>query len=213
MSSRSHLIWREGVELKPLLKVLHAYMANQGFTLTGGRNPLTKADYPYRLSWLNESGHLEQSNWEPSQGDPLREKAFRRLSWTFFSQDGDEWFVCSIFSDEEEGYFTVRDEKLLRMCIAFDEEPSSWALTCREAEWAVRKYHQIYELYKLLNCDEVNGYSDNHYSAGTSFEEDPDHLQKIFRFAKKGRQILIAPMEEGRARRDGEDNWRVIIDP
>ncbi|HWQ93627.1 MAG TPA: hypothetical protein VN673_18340 [Clostridia bacterium] len=144
--------------------------------------------------------------------DLLGNPCARSLSWAYFLNELC-WFGCNLWLNSTPDFSTgVHDGKIIRMSMTFEEEMSSWALPPEEVNRAVTKYAQLYELFNVLQCDEMAGYSDSHYCDGMVFEEDPDHMQKIFRFARTGRQILIIPMEEGRARRVGEETWQLIVD-
>jgi len=77
---------------------------------------------------------------------------------------------------------------------------------------AIAKYHQLKELFVLLNADVVRSWSS---AVLQTEEEDPNFSSQRFRFAKQGRQIVIAPMEERRRPRPEEDRdgiFRIVID-
>jgi hypothetical protein len=222
MSAKAHLLWHKGRPLELVLPGLEAYDASHGL-VPAGLGGLAFADIsvgpvnPYCLSWARPEGiAVSECVARPWDLRLLADPAFRRLSLELL-RDRQHWYWVSFYSYPGEGsreaQTCIVDGKLARLIVSFDEEPNSWTLTPEETQRAVRKYREIQELYEVLECDEVNGYSDTHYSAGTDMKEDPEHLQKIFRFARKGRQILTVPMEEGRVRRADEHDWRLVVDP
>ena len=211
-SSRVELVWGDGTGLERVLKELEAFARAAGLCL--GVAPGAPLGQPYTLGWRRQQHRLTlEYTCQPWEFHPLRDAAFRNLTWDFQAREI-VWFRCCIFSSPEESVSCLRDGKVSRLIVNFDEEPNSWDLSQKpeEAERAVRKYRQIQDLYVFLGCDEANGYSDSHYSAGTALTKDPEHIQKIFRFAKSGRNVLIVPMEEGRPRRVGETEWRRVAD-
>ncbi len=205
-SARAELCWEKGVELDVVLNRLESYMASVGLELG------VKCGETYTFSWRRQGKTILECVQRPWEVQSLLDASFRNLTWSFCSPVESTWFRCCIYSAPEEGLTCLAGEQVVRLMINFDEEPNSWTLTPEEAKRAVSKYSQLRELHTHLGCDVVNGFSDSHYSGGTAFNQDPEHLQKIFRFAKKGRNVFIVPMEEGRARRVGELDWRRVDD-
>jgi hypothetical protein len=211
MSAKADLVWLNGMELRELLEKFEAYLGENGMAVA----PAIGGTYghPYVIGCGGAALHATRTPWDVHI---LNVPLFSRLDWTIV-REGIEWFRCAVYADKELPPFNktcVRGGRVIRLVLNFDEEPNSWDLAQKpdEAARAVQKYHQIRKLCSVLGCDEVNGYSDSHFSGGTALTDDPDHIQKILRFAETGRNVLIVPMEEGRARRVGEHDWRKVID-
>jgi hypothetical protein len=82
----------------------------------------------------------------------------------------------------------------------------------RDVQKAIAKYHQLKELFALINADVVRAWSS---AVLLTEEEDPNFCSQRFRFAKQGRQIVIGPMEERRRpwpEEDQQGTFRIVID-
>jgi len=138
----------------------------------------------------------------------VKRKDFGSLNWQLYDPNGKAWFWFNI---NQEG---VADGKVNKLTIAFDGDFQQWPSPAEERQIAllIAKYRQLQELFRGLNADVLCGWTDRFMGGYKPPELDPSCENQVFRFAKTGRQILVAPMEEGRVRRDGEDNWRIIVD-
>lgn len=227
MSTTVEFRWFRGIALEPLLKGLEKYAVSQGLSLTGknGRNPRYSpplGEQPYRISWsTGHQAHCEETR-DPWASEPLAKPAFRRLAWEFFSSTESEWFWCNIFwSPEEDAAYPhlsrkcIDEGKVIRLLMSFDEEISSRSLSVEQVGRSTKKYQQLKELFELLDADVVCAWADRFWGGYETEKDDPNFDHQIFRFAKKGRQFLFRPFEEGRAPQLGESDeaLRIVVEP
>lgn len=216
MSCSAKFSWDTGILLDEFIKHLTDFCrTNQMDIGKEGRDPVF-GGAPFRVMYRDAGAGVRTQSFDANTfraQNPLASPDFSRVDWQLFHVlEQVTWFWCCIYCGLNEPIVHVRDGKLFRTTFAFDEELNSWSLTVEETRRAITKYRQIRELFTSFDCDEVAGFSDSHDAAGTASETDPEHRQKIFRFAKAGRQIFICPMEEGRARRQFEYDWQRVVD-
>ncbi|MEI6197722.1 MAG: hypothetical protein WCS42_25695 [Verrucomicrobiota bacterium] len=222
MSSNVKFLWSDGIELEPLIKRMESFAEKFHLQFGGITMGVYRFDpkNPYKLEWRRDGKLVHQYIDKPWKVNPLSNPEFKLLSWhlmgteklRYYEDAGwpqPEWFSCIINHWPEEGFPSIKAGKVTRFMLNFDEEldKAGWSsgVDSQEAvvKRAIQRYDQIQELFTLLDCDEVNGYSDS-FGEGTC---------EIFRFAKTGQQILMKHLEERRGRHKYEMDWRVVIDP
>ena len=140
----------------------------------------------------------------------LREKC--GLYWDLSFGDDPSWFSVVLYSQHwERGYDCARDGRLIQMLMCFSEDIPDWSLNEPVLRRAEQKYFQIFEFFREMGCSVVSGYNDVFAGGYEPESNDPDLEHPIFRFAKTGTNILIAPFEERRMWRPNDYGWRVVI--
>lgn len=210
MSSTVAFRWEKGIDLEDLLQRVDAFMKGL---------ELVKSIYghfnTYTLGYHTPSGLMACLLSYPQSGFKLDPSCCAWLRWQYWQPGGsDYWFSCGLGRGEKEGdpYECVRDCKVVQFRVSFDEQIWSVLTKAGDIDTTITKYHQIKDLWKFLESDVAEGYSDKVYG---HMEWDPDPVLegKVLRFAKAGRQMLLRPWEERRAPHPGETDWQIVLDP
>ena len=216
MSTIAHFLWNDGVDYDWMLSVLRERYKPPAFKLGEAH-----ASGMYRLAYNTPEGILRCSVFLPITDFNFNLANCQRLGWLYRKADSDQrYFSFTFYREERDGgvWDSVRNGKLVRLVLAFDPDINPWVLArgdnAKHLDLAIEKYHEMKALYELLGCDSVHGYSDSYGESYSNIFDDPGFDYKLFRFAKTGRQIILPPLEERRAMREGEGcaQWRLVID-
>jgi hypothetical protein len=144
-----------------------------------------------------------------------------RLYWSITPAEGDPvnrpWLNFSLGRGEVPGdpYDCVKDGRLCQLFVGVQHDFAPWKhVDDPEALIsAIKDYREIKLLFEFLDCDHVEAFSEAYDCGIYPGDPDPDFEGRVLRFAKKGRQVFIRPLEENRSiREDEEDTWRIVID-
>lgn len=207
-------LWEHGQALEQILPAVETFAGRHGLSLMprSGRRlgyPPPWGQKPYTVKWWRNKAVTSVEVDSPLELRPTESPEFGGLDWQLYAETQKPWFWFSI---TREGWSPGR---VLRLHIAFDGDFQQWPIPedDREVVPLVTKYRQLKALFHDLEADVLCGWSDHFRGGYVPAEEDPEAVHQVFRFAKRGRQVLVRPLEEGRGRRAGENDWRVIVDP
>jgi hypothetical protein len=194
------VFWHAGIELKALLEGVAGFSARHGLALMplGGKKPGYLPPHglrPYRITFREADVSSVETD-DVIAARPFHNPRFNGVYWELYDVVGKEWFWLSIRKESLVG------GRVGRLFIAFYEGYFS-LMSEEDVPNAIAKYHQLKELFRLLEADVLSGRCS---SAGG----------ERFRFAKQGRQILIGPMEELRRPRPEEEQegtFKIVVDP
>lgn len=218
MATDIFLQWDIPQKIGPVLELVNSYLEKQSLFLRSGQFPgLISVRYEFDVDSNDTQGGFEsyyvKNPWRRNSN--LLRSGFRHLSATYFNIDGDEWFSVSTSIGEGGGcpYNGVKNGGLILLRIILNEEIIRVAHSPKDAAKMISIYAQCKELFTLLNCDAVDCYSEGFGSLYWP-DPDPDHENKVFRFAKNGRQVRVQMFEDGLPiiSRD-KTTWREVIDP
>jgi len=192
------VVWNAGITLEALIRGLAVFSSRHGLILMppGGKKRECIPPYgqkPFRI-------HL--TSGPPFEIDdlitlcPFNDPTFYGVYWELFDTTGREWFWLSVRKE------SLIDGRVGRMAIALDEGYFS-LMREEDVPNAIAKYHQLKELFQLLDADVLRA------SCRTVGAER-------FRFAKEGRQIFIGPMEQRRRPRPEEEQegpFKIVVEP
>lgn len=211
--------WNSGTDLQNPLTKLRAHYSHPNYVLSSG-----SCLHRYGLSYVTTEGILRCDIIFPQPGFfPVLEK-IHRLHWSYTPNNGapteQPWIHFSLGRGETPGdiYDCVMNGRLCKIFVHFgfgiDFVPWTHSKNITLLANAIQNYHEVKRLFEVLGCDYAEGFSDAYDDRFYEGNDDPNFDERIFRFAKEGRQILIRPLEQRRAiKEDEEQHWRVIIDP
>jgi hypothetical protein len=179
--------WKTGTELAPLLRAIEAFAARHELALMppGGRKPMVEpwGRKPYSVKWWR-SGRIERvESGDPAGLNPLNDLDFAALSWELYDREGRWWFSFSINQDPGAQEKSVRAGRVHRLFTGVQETYSRLCVYIEEVETARKKYHQLRELFGVLDAD-------------TAEAEDAMTGTLQFRFSREGQQVTMKEMED-----------------
>ncbi|HWQ92287.1 MAG TPA: hypothetical protein VN673_11490, partial [Clostridia bacterium] len=182
------LVWHNGRPFGALAKALVDYFQGKGVRL--GLDPSGHGIFNAFVHIPDQPLKYTDAPWD---ADPWLEPETESISWRFLEADGTEW-----------GWFCVRREQnqplmpegqpptVYVMLLSFDGHLLSHrGENPEEFETLVRKYEQLKDIFRILDCDEVFAW-DEMFVYDTEFQSHfPFERDKVFRFAKEGTQVLV----------------------
>ncbi len=183
--------WKMGTELAPLLRSIEAFAARHELALMppGGRKPMVEpwGRRPYSVKWWRNQKIEPVESDDPAALNPLNDPDFAQILWELCDRNGKYWFAFSITQDPDAQEESVKAGRVYRLFAGVDETYSRLYLEsyAEERGTARKKYHQLRELFGLLDADELE--------AGDDMTGAP-----LFRFSKDGAQVefVEGPVEK-----------------
>jgi hypothetical protein len=183
-----HIRWKSGAELPPLLCSIEAFAARHDLALMplGGRKPMVEpwGRKPYRVKWWRHGRIEAVESDDPAALNPLNDSDFAAIFWELYDREGRWWFSFGINQDPDAPEKSVKAGRVHRLFIGVDETYSRLYLTsyAEEREAARKKYHQLRELFDVLDADAVEAL-------------DGATGALVFCFSKDGPQVTMQDLE------------------
>jgi hypothetical protein len=207
-----HILWHEGISLGTLVAGTNesAELHDLKLMPPGNKKPgyipgSGEKSYTVLRLWNGRNGkEVESERVEVDDVvayEPFRFPDFHSILWEFYDGVGEIWFSLSILGE------SVKNGRVHRLGIGFDEDYSRLITSPHEVPLAIAKYHQLKDLYSTLNADVLRAWSS---CAVMKEEDDLDFLSQCFRFSRRGMQILNVPMEERRPYLENEKQTRYL---
>jgi hypothetical protein len=173
-------------------------------------------DVPYP----NEVTRLLDYTDTPWEDDPWLKPGTGTISWSVLENHGDgvgrSWADFYVRIEESLRYFSESmPTKVYHMLMAIDGSLADpYEANAEEFELLCRKYDDIKDLYRILDCDEAFVQNPGRHDLETARRWFPHYRYMDLRLAKEGTQVLVKRMEE--RRREPALPWlhsRIFIDP
>ena len=211
MSTIARLRWNDGIDIDDLFNLVYRIFDRPEFLISD-----------CVLKYYTSGGLLCAAVRLPQKKFRLIGADVHTLRWSVIRKiehfdDHLVDFSISRHEGPEDPYNCFKNDKIVRMAASVDSElHPAYAISNNDPsklKMTIEKYHLYKLLFSELGCDSVDANSDGFDKGIYEGDPDPGFEGKLFRFAKKGRQILINPLEERRAMRSDEvDSWRVVLD-
>ncbi|HYG34628.1 MAG TPA: hypothetical protein VEC99_07590 [Clostridia bacterium] len=182
-----NICWKAGIELAPLLRRVEAFAGRHELTLmpSEGRKPGYLEPWgrkPYGVKWWRNQKIESVESDDPAALNPLSDPDFAQILWELYDRNGKYWFAFSITQDPDAQEKSVKAGRVHRLFAGVDETFSRLAIYVEEVEPARKKYHQLRELFGVLDADTAEGADD---MTGTL----------LFRFSTEGEQVMMKEIE------------------
>jgi hypothetical protein len=186
--------WKAGAELAPLLHRIQAFAARYdlGLMPPAGRKPGCVEPWgkkPYKFHWWNRSEKKGRSSEtdDPTALAPLEDSEFGALYWELYNLEGRCWFCFSITKDPDSPEESVKASRVYRLFTGVDETYSRLYLESysEERESALKKYHQLRELFGLLDADTFEALDDATGALVLRFSRDRPQVEFAVNLVEK----------------------------
>lgn len=216
MSTTIYFRWDRGVETMGLIAAVNDFATSKGLAIA---SPVAFFPGLFEFTYLIDGSRTVFFMRLPQADFKFDAYKCRTIAWKLDPPDTkSSWALMVIARNDSDD--PARDGFVgdrVRILHMFINEPfTPWRLKSHPEflDGAIDKYHEAKRLFSAWDCDSVEVICDRTDSINY-FDPDPEFENRVFRFAKEGRNILHRPLEERRMATEQEVkdlSWRVVID-